>query len=75
MPVGLPQQISKISNSSLPSFESPITPTDSSHNLDFIFDISPSFSKQISSSSSACNYHIQTPNLKTAYVITTSCTF
>ena len=80
MLIGLPQQISKISNPSLslPS-NHPITPTDSARNLGFIFDSSLNFSKQISSLSSACNYHIPdlrrirpTLYLKTAYVIATS---
>ena len=57
----------------------PITPTDSAHNLGFIFDSSLTFSKQISSLSSACNYHIRDLHcirhildLKTASVIATS---
>ena len=70
----------KISNPSLslPS-NHPITPTDSARNLGFIFDSSLNFSKQISSLSSACNYHIRdlrrirhTLDLKTASVIATS---
>ena len=63
---------------SLPS-NHPITPTDSARNLSFIFDSSLTFSKQISSLSSACNYHIHdlrhirhTLDLKTASVIATS---
>ena len=36
-----------------------VTPTDSVRNLGFIFDSSLTFSKQISSLSSACNYHIR----------------
>ena len=63
---------------SLPS-NHPITSTDSARNLSFIFDSSLTFSKQISSRSSACNYHIRdlchirhTRNLKTASVIATS---
>ena len=80
MLIDLPQQISKISNPSIsiPS-NHPITSTDSVRNLDFIFDSSLTFSKQISSLSNACNYHIhdlrhirQTLDLKTAYVIATS---
>ena len=80
MLIGLPQQISKISNPplSLPS-NHPITPTDSARNLGFIFDSSLTQSKQISSLSSACNYHIRdlrrirnTLDLKTASVIATS---
>ena len=78
--IGLPQQISKISNlsRSLPS-NHPITSTDSARNLGCIFDSSLTFSKQISSLSSACNYHIcnlrhirHTLNLKTASVIAIS---
>ena len=80
MLTGLPQQISKISNPSLslPS-NHPTIPTDSAHNLGFIFDSSLTFSKQISSLSSACNYHIHdlrrirhTLDLKTASAITIS---
>ena len=80
MLIGLPQEISKIFNSclSLPS-NHPITPTESACNLGFIFDSSLTFSKQISSLSSACNYHIRdlcrirhTFDLKTASVIATS---
>ena len=72
--------LSKIFNPSLslPS-NHPITPTDSARKLDFIFDSSLTFSKQISSLSSACNYHIRdlrrirhTLDLKTASVISTS---
>ena len=77
--IGLPQQISKISNPflSLPSSH-PITPTDSACNLGFIFDSSLTFSKQISSLTSACNYirdlrRIRhTLDLKTASAIATS---
>ena len=74
------QPISKIFNPSLslPS-NHPITPTDSARNLGIIFDSSLTFSKQISSLSSACNYHIldlhrirYTLDLKTASVIATS---
>ena len=80
MLIGLPQQISKISSPSLslPS-NHPITPTDSARKLGFVFDSSLTFSKQISSLSSACNYHIcdlhsimHTLYLKTASVIATS---
>ena len=80
MLIDLPQQISQISNPSLslPS-NHPITPTDSARKLSFIFDSSVTFSKQISSLSSACNYHIHdlrcirhTFDLKTASVIATS---
>ena len=76
----LPQQISNISNPSLflPS-NRPITPKDSARNLGFIFDSSITFSKQISSLSSACNYYIRhlrhirhTFDLKTASVIASS---
>ena len=80
MLIGPPQQISKISNPSLSLASNyPITPTDSAGNLGFIFDSSLTFSKQISSLSSACNYHIRdlcrirhTLDLKTAFVIATS---
>ena len=80
MLIGLPQQISKISNPSLslPS-NHPRTPTDSARNLGFIFDSNLTFSRQISSLSSACNYLIRdirrirhTFDLKTASVIATS---
>ena len=80
MLIGLPQQISKISNPSLslPS-NHPTTPTDSARNLGFIFHSSLTFSTQISSLSSACNYHVRdlrrirhTLDHKTASVITTS---
>ena len=80
MLIGLPQQIFKIFNPSLflPSNHT-ITPTDSACNLGFIFDSSLTFSKQILSLSSACNYHIRdlrcirhTLDLKTALVIATS---
>ena len=80
MLIGLPQQISKISNPSLslPS-NHPITPTVSARNLGFIFDSSLTFSKQISSLSSACNYRIRDLrrighilDLKPASVIATS---
>ena len=55
MLISLPQQISKISNPSLSlASNHPITPTDSIRNLGFIFDSSLTFSKQISSLSSAC---------------------
>ena len=79
MLIGLPRQISEISKPSLslPS-NYPITPTDYVRNLGFIFDSSFTFSKQISSLSSACNYHIrdlrrikQTLDLKTASIIAT----
>ena len=80
MLIGLPQQISKISNPSLslPSNQ-PITSINSACNLGFVFDSSHTFFKQISSLSSACNYHIRdlrhirhTLDLKTASVIATS---
>ena len=80
MLIGLPEKISKISNPSLslPS-NHPITPTDSACNLGFIFDSSLTFAKQISSLSSAYNYHIHDLrhirhilDLKTAVVIATS---
>ena len=56
MLIGLPLQISKISNLSLslPS-DHAMTSTDSARNLGFIFDSSFTFCKQISSLSSACN--------------------
>ena len=58
--IGLPQQTSKIVNPSLslPSTK-PIMPSLSAKNLGFIFDSTLSFSKQISSLSSACYYHIR----------------
>ena len=80
MLIGLPQQISKISNLSLslPS-NYPIIPIDSARNLGFIFDSSLTFSKQISSISSARNYHTHDLcrisyilNLKTESLIATS---
>ena len=59
-----------------------ITPTDSICNLDFIFDWSLTFSKQNSSLSSSCNYHIRdlrrirhTLDLKSASAIATSLTY
>ena len=80
MLIGISQQISKISNPSLSlTSNHPITTIDSARNLGFIFDSSLTFSKQISSLSSACNYHIRvlrrirhTLDLKTASVIATS---
>ena len=80
MLIGLSQQISKISNPSLFLLSNhPITPTDSACNLGFIFNSSLTLFKQISSLSSACNYHIcdlhrirHTLDLKTASVIATS---
>ena len=80
MLIGLRPQISKISNPSLSlPLNHPITHTDSARNLGFILDSSLTFSKQISSLSSACNYHIRdlrrirhTLDLKTASVIATS---
>ena len=63
---------------SLPS-NHPITPTDSARNFGFIFASSLTFSKQISSLSSACNYHIRdirlirhTLDIKTVFTIATS---
>ena len=58
--IGLPQQTSKIVNPSLslPTTK-PITPSLSAKNLGFIFDSILSLSKQISSLSSACHYHIR----------------
>ena len=57
--IGLPQQTSKIVNPSLslPTTK-PIMPSLSAKNLSFIFDSTLSFSKQISSLSSTCHYHI-----------------
>ena len=58
--IGLPQQTSKIvyPSLSLPTTK-PIMPSLSAKNLGFIFDSTLSFSKQISSLSSACHYHIR----------------
>ena len=78
--IGLLQQISKIFNPSLslPS-NHPIISTNSACNLGLIFDSSLTFSKEISSLSSACNYHMRdlrrirhTLDLKTASLIVTS---
>ena len=57
--IGLPQQTSNIVNPSfsLPTTE-PIMPSLPAKNFGFIFDSTLSFSKQISSLSSACHYHI-----------------
>ena len=55
--IGLPQQTSKIVNSSLSL--STIKPSLSATNLGFISDSTLSFSKQISSLYSACHYHIR----------------
>ena len=57
--IGLPQQTSQIINPSLslPNAQ-PISPTPFVKNLGFIFDSTLSFSKQISSLSRACHYHI-----------------
>ena len=79
MLIGLPRQISKISNPSVSLLStSPITPTDSDRNLSFIFDPSVTFPKLISSLSSARNYHIRdlrrirhTLDLKTASIVAT----
>ena len=64
---------------SLPSFKSPYYPINSACNLGFNFDSSLTFSKQISSLSSSCNYDIRdirhfrhTLDLKTASVISIS---
>ena len=78
--IGLPQQISKISNPSLTlQSNHTIKSTDYTRNLGFIFDSSLTFSKQISFLFSACNYQIRdlrrirhTLDLKTASVIATS---
>jgi len=53
--IGLPQQLSKVSDPTLfmPSNET-IMPTNSAHNLGVIFDSSLSFSEHISSVSKAC---------------------
>ena len=58
--IGLPQKTSKIVNPSLslPTTK-PIMPSLSAKNLGFIFDSKLSFSKQISTLSSACHYHIR----------------
>ena len=58
--IGLPQQTSIIVNPflSLPTTK-PIMPSLSAKNLGFIFDCTLSFSKQISSLSSVCHYHIR----------------
>ena len=58
--IGLPQHTSKIVNPSrsLPSIK-PIMTSLPAKNLGFIFDSTLSFSKQISSLSSACHYHIR----------------
>ena len=58
--IGLPQQTSKIVNPSLSRHTTkPIMLSLSAKNLGFIFDSTLSFSKQISSLSSACHYHIR----------------
>ena len=58
--IGLPQQTSKIVNPSLSlPFTQPIMPSLSAKNFDFILDSTMSFSKQISSISSVCHYHIR----------------
>ena len=58
--IGLPQQTSKIINPSLSLHNAqPISPTHFAKNLGFIFDSTLFFSKQISSLSSACHYHIR----------------
>ena len=60
MLIGLPKQIYKILNPtlSLPA-NTPIPPTDSARNLGIIFDTHLTFSKQISSLTSTCYYHIR----------------
>ena len=77
MLIGLHQQISSFSLSVF--LEITIISTELARKLDFIFDSSLTFYKQISSLSSACNYHIRDPSrirhtldLKTAVVIATS---
>ena len=58
--IGLPQQTSKIVNPSLSlSSTKPIMSSLSANNLGVIYDLTLSFSKQISSLSSACHYHIR----------------
>ena len=58
--IGLPQQTSKIVNFSLSlPCTQPIMPSLSAKNIGFIFDSTLSFSKQISSISSACHCHIR----------------
>ena len=60
MLIDLPQQLFKISNPSLSFPSNPrITITNSARNLGFIFDLSLTFSKQISSLFLAFNYHIR----------------
>ena len=56
--IGLPQQTSKIVNPSLPTFQQTRNAL-SAENLGFIFDSTLSFSKQTSSLSRACHYHIR----------------
>ena len=56
--IDLPQQTSKNPSLSLPNAQ-PISQTPFAKNLGFIFDSTLSFSKQISSLSSACHYHIR----------------
>ena len=57
--IGLPQQTFKIVNPSLSLLSTqPIMLNLSAKNRGFIFDSTLSFSKQISSFSSACHYHI-----------------
>ena len=80
MLIGLKQQLSKISNASLVLDSTPpILPSDSARNLGIIFDSHMSFSKQISTLTSACFYHIRdlrrirhTLDHKTASIIATS---
>ena len=78
--IGLPQQTSKIVKPSLSlATTKPITSSLSANNLGFIFDPTLSFSKQISSLSSACHYYIRdlppirhTPESTTATTIATT---
>ena len=57
--IGLPQQTSKIVNPSLFLSPKPIMPSLCAKNLGLIFDSTLCFSKQISSLSSTCHYHIR----------------
>ena len=80
MLVGFLQQISQITNPCLSlSSNPPIAPTNSARPLGFIFDTSLTFSKEISSLSNACNYHIRdlrrirhTLDLKTVFAMAIS---
>ena len=80
MLIGLPQQLSKLSKTSLslPSTH-PIVPCTSAHNLGITFDSTLFFLKQISNLSSICHYHIRdlcrirrTLDFNTASTIATS---